>query len=156
MTEIQFPSKLPLEVVDVQAVLPHRYPMLLIDRVFALAGGSLESRVGRKIHARKNISINEEVFNGHFPGHPVFPGVLSIEAMAQASALCAYAPEKNTQRFYIAAVQEAKFRTPIIPGDCVDLYSECIKDRGSIVIFNARAEVDAKVVAEAELWAKIF
>ncbi len=145
-----------MQVLDICEILPHRYPFLLIDRVMDLQGGSQENRVGRKIHARKNVSMNENIFTGHFPNHPIFPGVLTTEAMAQASAICAYMPQKQTERFYIAAIHDAKFRQPVIPGDQLDLYSECIKDRGSIVVFHSRAEVDKKVVAEAELWAKIF
>lgn len=156
MTEIQFPKSLPVFGSEIESILPHRYPFLLIDRILELSGGSSENRKGRIIKARKNITFNEPQFTGHFPGNPVYPGVMMIETMAQASALAAYDPKKKTEKIYIASIQNAKFRTPVIPGDVVEIRSECIKDRGSIIIFSCHAYVEDKLVAEAEVWAKIF
>ncbi len=156
MTEIQFPKSLPVFGSEIETILPHRYPFLLIDRIYELSGGFCENRTGRKIKARKNITFNEPQFTGHFPGNPVYPGVMMIETMAQASALAAYDPMKKTEKIYIASIQKAKFRAPVIPGDVVEIHSECIKDRGSIIIFNCHAYVEDKLVAEAEIWAKIF
>lgn len=156
MTNIDFPKVLPILGAEIETILPHRYPFLLIDRVLSLSGGSQEDRKGRKIVARKNITFNEPQFTGHFPGNPVYPGVMMIETMAQASALAAYDPSKKAERIYIASINNAKFRSPVVPGDVVEIHSECIKDRGSMVIFNTQAMVDGKLVAEAEIWAKIF
>lgn len=154
--EIDLGKEFPLEAQVIESILPHRYPMLLIDRMLSMEGGTVSSRVGRKAHGIKNISMNEEIFKGHFPGNPIYPGVLMIESLAQTAALSAYIPGADVDRFYIAAINNAKFRAPVIPGDTIHLHTECLKDRGSIVIFHAQAKVENKVVAEAELWAKIF
>ncbi|MCB0348494.1 MAG: 3-hydroxyacyl-ACP dehydratase FabZ [Bdellovibrionales bacterium] len=156
MAEIDFPKNLPVYASEIESILPHRYPFLLIDRILELSGGTSENRVGRKIKAQKNITFNEPQFTGHFPGNPVYPGVMMIETMAQASALAAYDPIKKTEKIYIASIQNAKFRAPVIPGDVVEIQSECTKDRGSMIIFSCQALVNSKVVAEAEIWAKIF
>jgi 3-hydroxyacyl-[acyl-carrier-protein] dehydratase len=156
MTAIDFPKQLPVLGAEIEQILPHRYPFLLIDRILELSGGSQEDRKGRKIVARKNITFNEPQFTGHFPGNPVYPGVMMIETMAQAAALAAYDPAKKANKIYIASINNAKFRAPVIPGDVVEIHTECTKDRGSLVIFNCSAKVEGKVVAEAEIWAKIF
>lgn len=156
MTAIDFPKQLPVFGTEIETILPHRYPFLLIDRILELSGGKQEDRTGRKIVARKNMTFNEPQFTGHFPGNPVYPGVMMIETMAQASALAAYDPSKKTEKVYIASIQNAKFRAPVVPGDVVEIHTECTKDRGSLVIFKCEAKVDGKLVAEAEIWAKIF
>jgi 3-hydroxyacyl-[acyl-carrier-protein] dehydratase len=156
MTAIDFPKQLPVLSAEIEKILPHRYPFLLIDRILELSGGEQEDRKGRKIVARKNITFNEPQFTGHFPGNPVYPGVMMIETMAQAAALAAYDPTKKANKIYIASINNAKFRAPVIPGDVVEIHTECTKDRGSLVVFNCAAKVEGKVVAEAEIWAKIF
>lgn len=157
-TSIPLPFSLPITAENIEKILPHRYPFLLIDRILDLSGGSIESRVNRKATARKNVTFNEPFFTGHFPGHPIMPGVLIIEALAQTCAIAAFRPGHETadSRFYIAAVNNAKFRQPVTPGDTLELNVECTKDRGSLIIFSGQAIVDGKIAAEAELWAKIL
>ena len=118
--------------LDIKAILdriPHRYPMLLIDRV-------IEMVPGKSIHALKNVSINEPFFSGHFPHHPVMPGVLILEAMAQAAAIFSFAdetglkPENEEILYYFVGIDGARFRKPVLPGD--QLHIEVVTDRGEI------------------------
>ncbi len=151
-------GKMPLESKDILTWLPHRYPFLLIDRVFSLEGGSMEDRKGRRVHARKCITMNEPYFTGHFPDNPIAPGVLLLEIMAQASAVSTIRPgQKDEERnFFIASANKVKFRQPTVPGDVLDVFGECIRDRGSMLIYNCYIECDGKRKCEAELWAKVF
>ncbi len=143
--------------VDIQSImarLPHRYPMLLVDRV-------LEMVPGKSIVAIKNVTVNEPFFNGHFPGRPVMPGVLIIEALAQAAAIFSFADENgcthdiSRKAYYLVGVDNARFRKPVIPGDQLKL--EVSADRISKVIckYSARATVDGAVVAEAAIMCAI-
>jgi 3-hydroxyacyl-[acyl-carrier-protein] dehydratase len=131
-------------------MLPHRYPFLLIDRV-------LELEAGTKVVALKNVSINEPFFQGHFPGVPVFPGVLVIEAVAQACGIVALSanPDMSGRVVYLAAVDGFRFRKPVIPGDQLRITVEKIAEKRSIWKFQALVEVDGKKVAEGELMATI-
>ena len=136
-----------LNITGIQALLPHRYPFLMIDRV-------TNYDEGKTLTAIKNVSVNEPQFTGHFPNMPVFPGVLILEAMAQATGLLAFktfgAPAEN-ELYYFASIDKAKFRKPVVPGDQMILEVEFIKERRGIALFNGIAKVDGETVCSAEL-----
>lgn len=134
-------------ISEIQRLLPHRYPFLLIDRV-------MDYEAGKYLHAIKNVTVNEPQFTGHFPQLPVFPGVLILEAMAQATGLLAFKTfgiPKENELYYFASVDNAKFRAPVSPGDQLVLQVEFVKERRGIAAFTAVAMVDGKVVCSAEL-----
>ena len=139
-----------LDIKSILERLPHRYPMLLIDRV-------LEMVPGKSIKALKNVSINEPFFAGHFPHHPVMPGVLILEAMAQAAAIFSFAdeaglkPKDEETLYYFVGIDGARFRKPVLPGD--QLHIEVVAERlgRSICKYQGHAFVDGQVVAEAKL-----
>lgn len=140
-----------MDLVEIQKLLPHRYPFLLVDRVMEIAPGT-------KLMGYKNVTINEPFFNGHFPGHPVMPGVLILEALAQASAILAYKSEgvdPSQKVTYLMAVDNAKFRRPVVPGDRLQLDVEVIKHKGAIWKTRGIASVDGQRVAEAEFLATV-
>ena len=142
-----------LETADIgrlMAALPHRYPFLMVDRIRDINGD--ESCVGIK-----NVTINEPHFNGHFPGHPVMPGVLLIEGMAQtAGALCIFAQRRTVPPLvYFMTIDHAKFRKPVVPGDTVEYHVRKIRRRSNIWKFAAEARVDGVKVAEAEVSAML-
>lgn len=143
-------------IEDLMKIMPHRYPFLLIDRVTSITGGGADSRLGKKLVARKNVTFNEPYFPGHFPHRPVMPGVLQIETMAQAGAICAYEPDKEPQDVAIVSVSDAKFRRPVIPGDTLEIHVEITKDRKSLVALRCEAFVDGVKAAEADILAKVF
>jgi 3-hydroxyacyl-[acyl-carrier-protein] dehydratase len=137
-----------MDIHQILRQLPHRYPILLVDRV-------LEIEKGKKIRALKNISINEPFFNGHFPHRPVMPGVLMLEALAQAAALLAFdtlgvTPDDKTV-YYFAGIDGARFKRPVEPGDQLILEVELLRMKAGIFKFGARALVDGEVATEAEL-----
>ena len=136
-----------LNITEIQALLPHRYPFLLIDRV-------TDFEEEKYLHAIKNVSVNEPQFTGHFPQMPIFPGVLILEAMAQATGLLAFksfgAPAEN-ELYYFASIDKAKFRKPVVPGDQLIIEVEFIKDRRGIALFTGVAKVDGAAVCSAEL-----
>ena len=140
-----------MDVLEIQKLLPHRYPFLLVDRVVAIDPG-------KTLRAYKNVTVNEPFFNGHFPGHPVMPGVLVLEALAQASAILAYRStgfdpaEKVT---YLMAIDRAKFRKPTVPGDRLDLEVEVLRFKGAILKTRGVAKVEGEVVAEGEFLATV-
>ena len=146
-------------VMDTRQILerlPHRYPFLLVDKVMSVEySADAKNRTGSKIVALKNVTMNEQFFQGHFPGLPVMPGVLQIEAMAQAACLAFSRPGESEKIYYIAGISEAKFRRPVVPGDTLMLHAEIMKDRGSILIVRAECRVDGHLVSEAELMAKV-
>ena len=128
-------------------ILPHRYPFLLVDKI-------IEMEVGKSIVGIKNVSINEPFFPGHFPGHPVMPGVLIIEAMAQVACILAIMSSDESVRSkvtYFAGIDNARFRKPVMPGDQLRFEIEATGCKRGIWIFNAKAFVDGKLVTEAEL-----
>ena len=140
------------DILKIMQLLPHRYPFLLIDKIIEMDGD--ESGIGIK-----NVTINEPHFNGHFPGQPVMPGVLLIEAMAQtAGALCVHSRGVDTppQLVYFMTIDKAKFRKPVVPGDQVHFHVKKIKQRSNIWKFEAIAEVDGAKVAEAEISAMLI
>jgi len=137
-----------MDINEITELLPHRYPFLLIDRVLSM-------EPDKHIVALKNVTINEPFFPGHYPHHPVMPGVLIIEAMAQASALLSFksmgvgANEKSV--YYFAGIDAARFRQPVGPGDQLIIKATLVRSMRGLFKFSATAEVDNKVVAEAEL-----
>ena len=142
-------------VVDIQKILPHRYPFLLVDRI-------TELREGEFIEGYKNVSISEPVFQGHFPDHPIYPGVMIIEGMAQAGGVLAFKslPEDDqndteNKVVYFMSIDKAKFRSPVTPGDQLIYHISVMKHKGAVWQFEAKALVDGKVVAQAELKAMI-
>ncbi|RYZ76187.1 MAG: 3-hydroxyacyl-ACP dehydratase FabZ [Proteobacteria bacterium] len=141
---------------DILKLLPHRFPFLLVDRVESLVRPAGPSRVGRKIRAIKNVTINEPFFPGHFPHRPVMPGVLQIEVLAQAAALGCADLEGPKMDVAIAGVNNARFRKPVVPGDTLEVTAEVIKDRSGLLIVKCEARVDGDIVCEAELIAKVF
>lgn len=144
------------DVVKIQEILPHRFPFLLVDRVLEVhAGEDEETRVGRKIKALKNVTIGESHFVGHFPKKPVMPGVLIIEAMAQAGALAFFDRARGEADVAIASVNDAKFRKPVVPGDTLILEAEIKKYRRNMVVIVCSASVDNQRVAEAEIMAYV-
>ncbi len=139
------------EIEEIMSYLPHRYPMLLIDRV-------LDYTVGESLHAIKNVSINEPIFNGHFPGKPVFPGVLILEAMAQATGLLGFKTieaqkgQVDPNELYLfAAIDNARFKQPVVPGDQLHFHVKFVKERRGIWKFTGEALVDGKLAASAEI-----
>lgn len=139
-----------LDIRAIEAVLPHRYPFLLVDRVDALSDD--------RIVARKAVTMNEPHLQGHFPGHPVMPGVLIVEALAQAGALLAARGAKfdpATHVIYLMAIDGVKFRRPVVPGDLLVLEVVPMRKGGAIWKLRGEAKVDGALVAEAEFLASI-
>lgn len=143
-----------IDVMEIQRILPHRYPFLLIDRVTDLVKGT--SLVGYK-----NVSISENVFQGHFPGHPIYPGVMILEGMAQAGGILAFKSmdiseaEIADKVVYFMSIDKAKFRQPVRPGDRLEYRVSVLKHKGNIWMLRGEAYVDQTMVSEAELKAMI-
>lgn len=137
-----------LDIREVLAHLPHRYPFLLVDRV-------LELEAGKRIVAIKNVTINEPYFQGHFPHHPVMPGVLQIEALAQAAGILSFQTmgrrSDANSVYYFVGIDHARFKRPVVPGDQLRLEVEIVRVSRSIWKYAGRALVDGALAAEAEL-----
>ncbi len=134
-----------MDIVQIKEIIPHRYPMLLIDRVEELMEG-------QRIVAKKNVTINEPFFQGHFPHEPVMPGVLIVEAMAQAGAVALLSlPQFKGKTAYLGGIDKAKFRKKVTPGDTLILEVEILKIKANAGLGKGIARVDGKKVAEAEL-----
>ena len=141
-----------MDIKEILQYLPHRYPFLLVDRV-------LEIEPGVRARALKNVTMNEPFFPGHFPHHPVMPGVLIIEAMAQAAALLSFKssgvkPDENSV-VYFAGIDHARFKRPVVPGDQLIFEVEITQSKRNIYKYKARASVDGELAAEAELMCAI-
>jgi 3-hydroxyacyl-[acyl-carrier-protein] dehydratase len=137
----------PLDIDGILERLPHRYPFLMVDRV-------LDVVPGKSIVAVKNISANEAYFQGHFPGHPVMPGVLIIEALAQAGGVLAYetaGADESIWILYLVGIEETRFKQTVRPGDQLTLRVQLEKRRRNLWRFSAVAEVDGKLVAETQI-----
>jgi len=141
---------LPVDVTRIQALLPHRYPFLLVDRV-------LELEPNKRILAVKNVSINEPFFQGHFPGHPVMPGVLVLEALAQAGGLLTQlsastdVAAKKDKLFYLVKIDNARFSRMVVPGDRLELEVRLKRMIRNMAMYECAARVDGKEVASADI-----
>lgn len=138
-----------LGVDEIAEILPHRYPMLMVDRILEIHNDSI---VGIK-----NITVNEPQFTGHFPGFPVMPGVLIIEAMAQTAGVlvATVAPHTRGKIMFLASVEEAKFRRPVVPGDQLRIEMKLVRLKTTVAKMQGTATVDGQVVAEASLMCKL-
>jgi 3-hydroxyacyl-[acyl-carrier-protein] dehydratase len=138
---------LPLDVVAIQKLLPHRYPFLLIDRV-------AEFEPNQRVLCHKNVSCNEPFFQGHFPGHPVMPGVLVLEALAQAGGILTQLTTQTTadgRLFYLVKIDGAKFSRMVVPGDRLDLEVTIVRNIRNMTLYSGIARVDGQQVASAEI-----
>ncbi|RKZ06222.1 3-hydroxyacyl-[acyl-carrier-protein] dehydratase FabZ, partial [bacterium] len=138
------------DIRAIMDILPHRYPFLLIDRI-------VELDPGESVTALKNVTINEPYFQGHFPGHPIMPGVLLVEAMAQSGGFLVMSrlEQPQTKLVYFSSINSARFRKPVLPGDQVIIEAKMLKFRQNICKMSGVARVDGEIVAEAELLAAI-
>lgn len=137
-----------MNVVDIMKKLPHRYPFLLVDKIIAM-----EPSVS--ITGVKNVTINEPFFQGHFPGQPIMPGVLIIEAMAQVGGVLAFCTGTDAKSVFFMSIEKAKFRKPVVPGDQLIMELKVVQHRGNVWKLSGVAKVEDKVVAEAELTAML-
>lgn len=137
-----------MDLTDIRKYLPHRYPFLLVDRV-------VEVNVGHSIVAYKNLSVNEPFFNGHFPDNPIFPGVLLLEAMAQAAGILGFCSQGKTNddgsTYYFAGADDVRFRRPCVPGDRVMLRATVLSQRRGIWKFDVSSDVDGELAASATI-----
>ncbi|MFC4280377.1 3-hydroxyacyl-ACP dehydratase FabZ [Thalassotalea piscium] len=134
-------------VEEIQKLIPHRYPMLLVDRV-------LDYQPGKWLHAIKNVTINEPIFTGHFPELAIFPGVLILESLAQATGILGFKTTEgrgDDEMYLFASIDNAKFKRPVVPGDTMHLHVEFIKERRNMWKFYGEAKVDGNIVCSADL-----
>ena len=138
-----------IDIRTIMSILPHRYPLLLVDRI-------VELEPGVRALGYKNITFNEPVFTGHFPGNPVFPGVYMIEAMAQLGGCVVLEPGEFSRKTpYLAGIDKAKFRKPVLPGDTIEYHMTKIARKKNMWWFRGKAIVAGQVVAEAEVGAML-
>ena len=143
-----------LDIMQIQEILPHRYPMLLVDRI-------TDMELKQSIKGFKNISISEPAFQGHFPGHPIYPGVMILEGMAQCGGVLALKSsglsdeQMKDKVIYFMSIDKAKFRNPVRPGDRLDYELTAIKMKSTLMVLEGKAYVDGKLTAEAEFKAMI-
>lgn len=137
-----------MDVKEIRKYLPHRYPFLFVDRV-------TELNLGESIVAYKNVTVNEPFFNGHFPDHPVMPGVLVIEAMAQAAGILGFKTMNKTPQdgsiYYFVGSDKLRFKRPVVPGDQLQLEASIMSEKRGIWKFDCRASVDGQLVASATI-----
>ena len=138
-----------LDINEIRKILPHRYPFLLVDRIVELGE--------ERIVGIKNVTVNEPFFTGHFPNFPVMPGVLIVEAMAQTAGVLVLAriPDRESKLVFLVAIENARFRKPVVPGDTLRIEMSIIKRRSNVAKMAGRATVDGVVVAEAEVMCKL-
>ncbi|MDR2976725.1 MAG: 3-hydroxyacyl-ACP dehydratase FabZ [Streptococcaceae bacterium] len=135
-----------IDITKIMEALPHRYPMLLVDRVVDI------SEDGNSITAYKNVTINEEIFQGHFPQKPVFPGVLIMEALAQAAGVLELSkPENKGKLVFYGGMDKVKYRRQVNPGDQLMLHATFVKRRGNVAVVDAEASVDGEMAAKGTL-----
>jgi 3-hydroxyacyl-[acyl-carrier-protein] dehydratase len=138
-----------IDIKEIQQLLPHRYPFLMVDRITELEPG--EKAVGIK-----NATVNEEFFQGHFPGNPIMPGVLMVEAMAQVAGILAFkSGASKGQSVYFMSIEKVKFRKPVIPGDQLRIEVKVLQQRGNVWKFSGHAFVEDKIASEAEFTAMV-
>lgn len=138
-----------IDIKEIQAILPHRYPFLMVDRIIEFV--PREKAVGIK-----NVTVNEQFFNGHFPGNPIMPGILIVEALAQLAGILAFKSGAEGNAVYFMSIERAKFRKPVVPGDQLRLEVTKIQERGNVWRFSGNATVDGKTVSEAEFTAMVL
>jgi len=138
-----------MDIKDIQSLLPHRYPFLLVDRI-------VQMETGTKAVGIKNVTINEEFFQGHFPNHPIMPGVLIIEALAQVAGILAlHSGAVAGKAVYFLSIERAKFRKPVVPGDQLKLEVSILQQRGNVWKFSGNAFVEDKIAAESDFTAMV-
>jgi 3-hydroxyacyl-[acyl-carrier-protein] dehydratase len=138
-----------MDIKDIQNLLPHRYPFLLVDRI-------IQMETGTRAVGIKNVTINEEFFQGHFPNHPIMPGVLIIEALAQVAGILAlHSGAAVGKAVYFLSIERAKFRKPVVPGDQLKLEVSILQQRGNVWKFSGDAYVEDKIAAESEFTAMV-
>ena len=140
------------DINSIMEALPHRYPFLLVDRV-------IEFEKGKSITAIKNVTMNESFFQGHFPGHPIMPGVLIIEALAQAGGILAIKSEGEETKdklVFFTGIDKTRFRKPVVPGDQIELKLTVLKQRKTMWVLKGEAYVDGKLAVESEIMAAIY
>ena len=138
-----------LDVNQIRTILPHRYPFLLVDRIIELEA--------ERVVGIKNVTVNEPFFTGHFPNFPVMPGVLIVEAMAQAAGVLVLStiPDRDSKLVFLVAINNARFRKPVVPGDTLRLEMTVVQRRSNVAKMAGRATVDGVLVAEAEVMCKL-
>lgn len=138
-----------MDINEIRSYLPHRYPFLLVDRIVELEA--------ERVVGIKNVTVNEPFFNGHFPNFPVMPGVLIVEAMAQAAGVLVLKsiPDRDKKLVLLVAIENARFRKPVVPGDTLRLEMSVVKRKASVAKMAGRATVDGVLVAEAEVMCKL-
>ena len=149
MVDTMVDKKNEIDVNEIMEYLPHRYPFLLIDKI-------VDYTPSETLHAIKNVTINEPFFQGHFPVKPIMPGVLILEALAQATGILGFKsledPETSANTiYYFVGIDKARFRQPVVPGDCLDLKVTFLKAKRGIWAFDAKAYVEDKLVCQAEI-----
>lgn len=137
-----------MNINEIMQYLPHRYPFLLVDRIIDL-------QPGKSITGIKNVTFNEPFFQGHFPGQPIMPGVLIIEAMAQVAGIAAFSSGMEGKAVYFMSIEKAKFRRPVVPGDQLKLEIKVLQQRGNVWKFSGAATVEGKIASEADFTAMV-
>ncbi|MBI5049693.1 MAG: 3-hydroxyacyl-ACP dehydratase FabZ [Nitrospirae bacterium] len=137
-----------MDTLEIQSLIPHRFPFLMIDRI-------IELEPGVKAVGIKNVTINEPFFQGHFPNHPIMPGVLIIEAMAQVAGVLAFRSGVKGNTIYFMSIEKAKFRKPVVPGDQLRIEIKVLQSRNKVWKFSGEALVEDKLVSEAEFTAMV-
>lgn len=137
-----------MDILQIMHYLPHRYPFLLVDKI-------IDMKQGESIVGIKNVTFNEPFFQGHFPGQPIMPGVLIVEAMAQVAGIAAFSTGMEGKAVYFMSIEKAKFRRPVVPGDQLRLEVKVLQHRGKVWKFSGAAVVDGKIASEAEFTAML-
>lgn len=138
-----------MDIMGIQNMIPHRYPFLMVDRI-------VEMEPNVRAVGIKNVTVNEPFFQGHFPGNPIMPGVLIVEAMAQLAGVLAFSSGMQGSSVYFMSIEKAKFRKPVVPGDQIKLEIKVLQQRGNVWRFSGQALVDEKVVSESEFTAMVM